>query len=509
MFSYVMRRLGVSLLVLLGASFLVYMLVAVSGDPLSEFRESTKANKDQLIAQRVSLLHLDVPAPVRYFIWLGGAVKCVIPGQCDLGSTLAGQPVTTALSTAIPSTLQLVTGATLIAIVVGVTVGIVTALRQYSALDYSVTFVAFLFFSLPVFWVAVLLKEFGAIRFNDFLAHPVVSGTAVAVVGVVSALIWPLLLGGSWRRRGITALVAGAVGAGALYYLGVSEWFLYPGLGPVLVALTGAGIAIGITALLAGLQNRQALYASLTTVVLALIAMYALAPLLEQATLWLVVLLGLAAVGAGVLAGYLFGGYDRRQSMKAAGLTSFLVAGLVLLDRFMQSWPAYVVATRGRPIATIGSQTPNLNGDFWTTGLDFFTHLVLPTTALVLISVASYTRYSRASMLEVMGQDYVRTARAKGLSERVVVTRHAFRNALIPLATVVAFDIGQLLGGAVITENVFSFKGMGALFVTGLTRQDPNPVMGTFLIVGITAVTFNLLADLAYSALDPRVRVKA
>ena len=104
MFSYVMRRLGVSLLVLLGASFLVYMLVAVSGDPLGEFRESTKANKDQLIAQRVALLHLDVPAPVRYFIWLGGAVKCVIPGQCDLGSTLAGQPVTTALSTAIPST---------------------------------------------------------------------------------------------------------------------------------------------------------------------------------------------------------------------------------------------------------------------------------------------------------------------------------------------------------------------------------------------------------------------
>ncbi|MCG2802670.1 MAG: ABC transporter permease [Cellulomonas sp.] len=509
MFSYVMRRLGVSLLVLLGASFLVYMLVAVSGDPLQEFRETTKPNKDQLIAQRVALLNLDVPAPVRYFIWLGGAVKCVIPGQCDLGVTLQGQPVTTALSTAIPSTLQLVTGATLIAIVVGVIVGIVTALRQYSALDYSVTFVAFLFFSLPVFWVAVLLKEFGAIRFNDFLANPVVPPMAMVLVGVVSAVIWPLILGGSWRRRGITALVAGVVGAGVLFYLGATEWFSYPGLGPVLIALTGVGIAIAITALLAGLANRQALYASLTTVALAVAAMYALAPLLEQATLWLIVLLGLAAIGAGVLAGYLFGGYDRRQSMKAAGLTSFLVAGLVLLDRFMQSWPAYFTATRGRPIATIGSETPNLNGDFWTTGLYMFTHLVLPTTALVLISVASYTRYSRASMLEVMGQDYVRTARAKGLSERVVVTRHAFRNALIPLATVVAFDIGQLLGGAVITENVFSFKGMGALFVTGLYHQDPNPVMGTFLVVGITAVTFNLLADLAYSALDPRVRVKA
>ncbi|MBU4335586.1 MAG: ABC transporter permease, partial [Actinobacteria bacterium] len=377
MFSYVMRRLGVSLLVLLGASFLVYMLVAVSGDPLSEFRESTKANKDQLIAQRVELLHLDVPAPLRYFIWLGGAVKCVIPGQCDLGSTLQGQPVTTALSAAIPSTLQLVTGAVLIAIVVGIAVGIVTALRQYSALDYSVTFVAFLFFSLPVFWVAVLLKEFGAIGFNDFLADPVVSVKAIGIVAVVSALIWPLLIGGSWRRRVITAAAAAAVSAGVLYYLSATQWFAYPGLGPVLVALTGAGVAIGITALLAGLQNRQALYASLTTVALALVAMYALAPLLNRATLWLVVALGLAAVGAGVLTGYLFGGYDRRQSMKAAGLTSFLVAGLVLLDRFMQSWPAYFTLTRGRPIATIGSQTPNLDGDFWITGIDTFTHLVL------------------------------------------------------------------------------------------------------------------------------------
>ncbi|MBN9376180.1 MAG: ABC transporter permease, partial [Cellulomonas sp.] len=160
-------------------------------------------------------------------------------------------------------------------------------------------------------------------------------------------------------------------------------------------------------------------------------------------------------------------------------------------------------------IGTIGASIPNLDGDFWITGLDKFSHLVLPTTALLLISLASYTRYSRASMLEVMGQDYVRTARAKGLSERVVVTRHAFRNALIPLATVVAFDIGQLLGGAVITENVFSIKGMGQLFIQGLQRQDPNPVMGTFIVVAISAVVFNLIADLAYSALDPRVRVTA
>ncbi|MBO9570309.1 MAG: ABC transporter permease, partial [Cellulomonas iranensis] len=153
MTSYVLRRLGVSLLILLGASFLVYQLVALSGDPLQEFRESTRPNKEALMAQRTALLNLDVPAPVRYFLWLGGAVKCVIPGQCDLGVTLQGQPVTQALGSAIPSTLQLVAAATVLAIVVGIAIGIVTALRQYSALDYGVTFLTFLFFSLPVFWV--------------------------------------------------------------------------------------------------------------------------------------------------------------------------------------------------------------------------------------------------------------------------------------------------------------------------------------------------------------------
>jgi peptide/nickel transport system permease protein len=179
------------------------------------------------------------------------------------------------------------------------------------------------------------------------------------------------------------------------------------------------------------------------------------------------------------------GGYDRRQNMSAAVITSFLTAGLVLLDRYMQAWPAYFNNNRvnGRPIATIGAETPNLEGDFWVHGLDTFTHLLLPTIALLLISLASYSRYSRSSMLEIMNMDYIRTARAKGLGERTVVMRHAFRNALIPIATIVAYDIGGLI--------------------------DPNPVMGVFLVTGVLALVFNLIADLVYSALDPRVRVKA
>jgi peptide/nickel transport system permease protein len=123
------------------------------------------------------------------------------------------------------------------------------------------------------------------------------------------------------------------------------------------------------------------------------------------------------------------------------------------------------------------------------------------------ISVATYSRYSRSSMLEVLNQDYVRTARAKGLTERTVVMRHAFRNAMIPLATLAAIDFGAIISGAVITEAVFAWRGMGRLFIEGLLTADPNPVMGFFVVTSVAVVVFNMLADIAYAYLDPRIRV--
>ena len=130
-------------------------------------------------------------------------------------------------------------------------------------------------------------------------------------------------------------------------------------------------------------------------------------------------------------------------------------------------------------------------------------YLILPTLALMLISFAQYTRYTRASMLDVMGQDYVRTARAKGLNNRTVVVRHAFRNALIPLATLMAFDFAGIFSGAIVTETVFGWSGMGKLFTTSLTHIDPNPVMAFFLVSATAIVIFNMLADIAYAYLDP------
>ena len=288
-------------------------------------------------------------------------------------------------------------------------------------------------------------------------------------------------------------------------------WLTAPFLGiPGILLLGGLGSAT-FTYLSAGLRNKRALYAGLTAVVAGAVVYFPIQGLLNQAT-WLLLLgLALVAIAVGAAIGWAFGGYDREQGMRVGGVSALLTGGLIVIDHYLQYWPQYVSHGRikGRPIATVGAQTPGFEEGFWLTGIDTITHLILPTAALMLVALAGYSRYSRASMLEIMNMDYIRTARAKGVSERSVVMKHAFRNALIPLATLIAFDIGGLIGGAVITENVFAFTGMGQLFIQALGKVDLNPIMGVYLVTGILAMVFNLIADLMYSVLDPRVRVQA
>jgi peptide/nickel transport system permease protein len=290
--------------------------------------------------------------------------------------------------------------------------------------------------------------------------------------------------------------------------MSMTDWFLHPGLGPVVVVIIVVGIVVGTTALIGGLQNRRTLLTAGINGAIAIVAYFALQPLFNISSAGTLFILSLVTLGVGMLSGYLVGGYDRAQNVKVGAITAVATGAFILLDRIMQSWPTYLNDTTGRPIATVGSSTPGLSGDVWVSTLDTFTHLVLPTAALLLISFASYTRYSRAGMLEVLNQDYIRTARAKGMPERTVIVRHAFRNVLIPITTLVAFDVGALLGGAVITEKVFAIPGMGNLFNSGLSRGDLNPVMGYFVIIAAMAIIFNFLADLAYAGLDPRVRVR-
>jgi peptide/nickel transport system permease protein len=134
-------------------------------------------------------------------------------------------------------------------------------------------------------------------------------------------------------------------------------------------------------------------------------------------------------------------------------------------------------------------------------------HMVLPVAVLMLTSVAAWSRYQRDSMLEVLHTDYVRTARAKGVPRRQVIRRHALRNALIPFVTVVAIDAGVLLGGVVVVERVFSWPGLGLLFFDALERSDYPVILAWMAVATVFVVLFNLLADILYAALDPRIRV--
>jgi peptide/nickel transport system permease protein len=511
MFLFLLRRFLQSVVILLILSLVMYVLVSYTIDPLADLRQSTAPNKTQLIADRIAMLNLDKPVLLRYIWWLGGAAGCLI-GRCNLGTAwMENQKVTDQLTGAMAATFEMVFAATIIAIILGVIVGLISALRQYSGFDYFIIFVSFVMYSLPVFWVAVLLKQYLAIDFNNFLTDPTLSWPVVIVLALVSGLLWMAALGGSRRRRLVTFVTAAGVTLAAELYVVLSGWLNTPQIGIVGVAVIAAGAAIGVTVLSAGLHNKRALYSAFTMGALG-VALYV--PLqyffaYVPANALIILVLFLITIGFGVLIGYLFGGPDRGQSVRGTIIVGIIVSFAIFVDRTMQIWAAYTDSDQihHRPIATIGSSTPNLGGDFWVQTLDVFTHLLLPSVGLILIAFAEFTRFTRASMLEVMGLDYIRTARSKGLTERTVIMRHALRNSLLPLASIVPVSIMTIVGGAVITETIFGWYGMGRMFYDSLQQNEIDPVMAYIVIVGALAVLANLVSDLVYSLLDPRIRV--
>jgi peptide/nickel transport system permease protein len=139
---------------------------------------------------------------------------------------------------------------------------------------------------------------------------------------------------------------------------------------------------------------------------------------------------------------------------------------------------------------------------------DFLKHLIMPASILSILRIASWNRYTRASMLEVIRQDYVRTARAKGLKERVVIIVHALRNALIPVVTLLGLSLPGLVSGALITETIFGWPGMGRLAYHAATKRDYPIIMGTLVMSTVLVILGNLLADIAYGFLDPRIKTE-
>jgi peptide/nickel transport system permease protein len=289
---------------------------------MSELRLNPLISEETLQRQAEEK-HLNDPIPVRYVYWVKEAVTD------KFGTPLfVNEPIWDDLKRVIPHTLALVLAAELISLLIGVSIGIYSAIKQYSVFDYAATTFSFLGFAMPVFWLALMLQ--------------------IAVTNLFLA----------WHVR-------------IFYTSGLSS------------PDPGTGLH------------------------------------------WLL---------------------DRAQ------------------------------------------------------------HLAIPVLVLCVLNMAVYSRFMRASLLEVVNTDYVRTARAKGLTEQRVTMRHAVRNALIPVVTLAALNFGALIGGAIITEQIFQLDGMGNYFIQNLFSQDVYPIMAWLMITAIAIIIFNLIADILYGVLDPRVR---
>jgi peptide/nickel transport system permease protein len=159
-----------------------------------------------------------------------------------------------------------------------------------------------------------------------------------------------------------------------------------------------------------------------------------------------------------------------------------------------------------RPIQTVGEQSIVPPSGLFGTITDYATHLLLPTLSLALITYAAWSRFVRASLLEVLNSDYVRLARAKGLTPRRVMFKHALRTSLIPMTTVTSLTIAALFGGAIITERVFQWRGMGTLIINAINDKDRYVIMGWLVVAGVIVIIGNIIADILYAVLDPRIR---
>jgi len=331
MLRYVIRRILISVPIVILATFLCFALVTAMGDPLGDWKTQRPRLPSQVAAEE-AIVGYNQPFFQRYGHWAvnfaeGNWNRNVVPGGNN-------QPVKPQIMSALWVTAKLVLGAELLAIVIGMLVGVVSAVRQYSMFDYSITGVAFVLFSMPLFCIAIILKAF-APPLNDWLQS-----------------------------------------------IGFGRW----------------------------------------------------------------------------------------------------------------------ITTAGPPIS-------GYTGGIWHQIYQYTGTYVLPVICLFAISFALYSRFQRGSMLDVLNSDYVRTAQAKGLSQTRVIFRHAFRNALIPVVTVAALNIGAVFSGAIITERVFGWQGMGTLIVKAVESVEPWMVLAWLVVTAIFIIVFNLIADILYAYLDPRIRL--
>jgi peptide/nickel transport system permease protein len=214
--------------------------------------------------------------------------------------------------------------------------------------------------------------------------------------------------------------------------------------------------------------------------------------------------LTVAATIISILAGLVIGIWSavKQYSLSDNIATAFSFAGQSMPTFWFGLMLIIIFAVRLRWFPAGDIYTPGKSGDL----LDRIHHLVLPVIVLSLIQVALWSRFVRSSMLEVLRQDFLRTARAKGVLERVVLGKHALRNALIPVITIIGLDIPTIFSGAVVTETIFAFPGMGKLYLDSVLRHDLPVSMGVLTLFAFLVIASNLLADVLYAVADPRIR---
>ena len=337
---YIIRRLLVAIPLLIGVSLILYFLMRLApGGPEAVYGQNPHLKAED-IERLKRIMGLNDPIHVAYGKWLWQLV------QGNLGhSIFTGREVGAMIMERLPNTFVLMGTSLFFSLIIGVSIGVVSAIKQYSKFDYAVTTFAFFGYSMPTFWFGILLMM--AFAANEYTFN---------IVGTE----------------------------------------------------------------------------------------------------------------------YVFGHW-----LPAAGMFSAGFEGGI------------------RELA----MSPSIAGI-----LDLASHLVLPAAMLCLVNIASWSRFSRSAMLEVIRTDYVRMARAKGLSEAKVIGKHALRNSLVPVVTVVALAIPGLFAGAMITEQIFAWPGVGRLFIDSLTKSDYPVVMAIMFISATLVVLSNLLADILYAALDPRIR---
>jgi peptide/nickel transport system permease protein len=227
-------------------------------------------------------------------------------------------------------------------------------------------------------------------------------------------------------------------------------------------------------------------------------------------TLRMVVIATLIAIVVAIFLGVLAAVRQNKLTDKTITVTNFvlLATPVFVLGLALKEFVAIPINQHLNTTIfyTNGEESPTLSGSFISRVPDYAAHTALPVITLILVSYTSWAIYQRSSMIETLDADHVRLARAKGLSSRRVLIRHVLRNALIPVTTVIALDFAAVLGGAILTEFVFGWQGLGTWYLQGVNTLDTNVMLAYLLITATFVILFNLLADILYGVLDPRIR---